>query len=155
MPCNRDHSVHTSQNLSFRMSNKDEMTDISHIETQPNNTTVDDVGGKIFTEKVPTKHDDAIDFLRSSGDENLSFSEQEAIRVRWKIDLLLMPLVCFPRSLEELCSPRSSSSLRLRSTFSTKAPCLMLLFSDSKRILCVPSFLCRINHSCTLILSLL
>lgn len=79
------------------MTNKDEMTDISHIEAQANDATVDDVGNKIFTEKVPTKHDDAIDFLRSAGDENLSFSEQEAIRVRWKIDLLLMPLVCSPR----------------------------------------------------------
>lgn len=135
------------------MSNKDEMADISHIETQPHDATVNDVGNKIFTEKVPTKHDDAIDFLRSSGDENLSFSEQEATRVRWKIDLLLMPLVCFPHLFEEFYSPRSSSSLRLRSTFSIKAPCPMLLSSDSKRILCVPGFLCRITPSYILILS--
>lgn len=62
------------------------------IRTEPRD--VHHIDGTIFSEKVPTKHDDALDFLRSTGDNNFTYTDKEATKVRWKIDLYLMPLVC-------------------------------------------------------------
>jgi hypothetical protein len=66
----------------------------AHNEIQTDRKTIHHIDGNIFSEKVPTKHDDALDFLRSTGDDNFTYTDKEAKRVRWKIDLYLMPLVC-------------------------------------------------------------
>lgn len=47
----------------------------------------------VFAEKVPEKHDDALDFLRSKVERDFVYTDEEAKRVRWKIDLFLMPMV--------------------------------------------------------------
>ena len=57
-------------------------------------TGVQHVDARLFSEKVPTKHDDALDFLRSTGDQDFTYTDHDAVKVRWKIDFLLMPLVC-------------------------------------------------------------
>lgn len=68
-------------------------TGATHDEIQTGAKDVHQIDGHIFSGKVPTKHDDALDFLRSTGDDNFTYTDQEATKVRWKIDLYLMPLV--------------------------------------------------------------
>ncbi|KAL7782925.1 major facilitator superfamily domain-containing protein [Trichoderma ceciliae] len=51
------------------------------------------IGTNVFHKDVQTNHDDALDFLRATGDQTFAYTDQEAKRVRWKIDLMLMPLV--------------------------------------------------------------
>ncbi|KAF2095306.1 MFS general substrate transporter [Rhizodiscina lignyota] len=57
------------------------MRDVRHVDTGE------------FTEKAPEQHDEALDFLRSAGDDSFTYTDHEATKVRWKIDLFLMPLL--------------------------------------------------------------
>jgi ACS family allantoate permease-like MFS transporter len=51
------------------------------------------VGDNVFIKKSQTDRDDALDFLQSTGDQSFDYTDKEATMVRWKIDLMLMPLV--------------------------------------------------------------
>lgn len=51
------------------------------------------IGDNVFIKKAQTDHDDALDFLQASGDQAFTYTDKEATSVRWKIDLMLMPLV--------------------------------------------------------------
>ncbi|KAL6908790.1 major facilitator superfamily domain-containing protein [Trichoderma evansii] len=50
------------------------------------------VGDNVFIKKAQTDHDDALDFLQATGDHAFTYTDKEASSVRWKIDLMLMPL---------------------------------------------------------------
>jgi len=89
------------------------MAEIKDVKNDPINTSADEkgvtsypneieetIGGQlhhvdtaIFTEKAPDQHDNALDFLRSTGETSFTYTENEAIKVRWKVDFLIMPLV--------------------------------------------------------------
>lgn len=73
-------------------------TAAAHAEIQSEPKNVHHIDATLFSGKVPTKHDDALDFLRSTGDDNFTYTDKEAKKVRWKIDLYLMPLVSPCRS---------------------------------------------------------
>lgn len=51
------------------------------------------VADNVFVKKSQTDRDDALDFLQSTGDQAFDYTDKEAIMVRWKIDLMMMPLV--------------------------------------------------------------
>lgn len=51
------------------------------------------VGDNVFINKSQTDRDDALDFLQSTGDHAFTYTDKEATMVRWKIDLMMMPLV--------------------------------------------------------------
>lgn len=64
-----------------------------HIEeTGPEQSHVHTVAAHTFAEKAPENHDDALDFLRAT-DEGFTYTDKEARRVKWKIDLILMPML--------------------------------------------------------------
>lgn len=62
----------------------------NEISSEPENVQA---CGMFVTEKVPSKADDALDFLRAAETDDFAFTKSEAVKVRWKIDLILMPLV--------------------------------------------------------------
>lgn len=51
------------------------------------------VADNVFIKKSQTDRDDALDFLQSTGDQAFDYTDKEANMVRWKIDLMMMPLV--------------------------------------------------------------
>ncbi|KAL7927975.1 major facilitator superfamily domain-containing protein [Trichoderma austrokoningii] len=51
------------------------------------------VADNVFINKSQTNHDDALDFLQSTGDHDFTYTDKEATMVRWKIDLMMMPLL--------------------------------------------------------------
>jgi hypothetical protein len=67
----------------------------THVSAEPEiqEEQVHRIDSVVFSDKVPEKHDEALDFLRSTGDHDFTYTEQEATKVRWKIDFILMPLV--------------------------------------------------------------
>lgn len=67
--------------------------DVEQERIEPNSHTAQ-IESAVYAEKVPEKHDDALDFLRNQVDRDFTYTDEEATRVRWKIDLFLMPLVC-------------------------------------------------------------
>jgi hypothetical protein len=67
----------------------------THVSSEPEiqEGQVHRMDSVVFSDKVPEKHDAALDFLRSTGDHEFTYTEHEATKVRRKIDFILMPLV--------------------------------------------------------------
>ena len=113
------------------------------IEAHPSQTAdVHHIDGHLFSDKVPTKHDDALDFLRSTGNDNFTYTDDEARKVRWKIDLYMMPLV---RPVVATSSLGVFKLTALRSFWAhsrsiswTRASCPMPRSLGSERMLYVP-----------------
>jgi hypothetical protein len=49
----------------------------------------------IFKKTAAKGHDEALDYLAQDSGDVFTYTDKEASIVRWKIDLLLMPLVSF------------------------------------------------------------
>ena len=70
----------------------DEKMPNNEIETSaPKNLHIIDTKTAIKT--AGESHDDALDYLQKNGEDLETFTNEEANRVRWKIDLILMPMV--------------------------------------------------------------
>lgn len=52
-----------------------------------------DIGAITQSDKSTQMADDALDYLRGQGNQTITFTDAEALKVRWKIDLILMPQV--------------------------------------------------------------
>ncbi|KAL7930652.1 major facilitator superfamily domain-containing protein [Trichoderma chlorosporum] len=74
-------------------SDKNASNSTHHDELVAESADIRHITENLFTVKKNEHHDDALDFLQSTEDQNYSYTDQEAIRVRWKIDLMLMPLL--------------------------------------------------------------
>lgn len=74
-------------------SDKNAINSAHHDELVVEPSDVHRIGEDLFTKKLHKHHDDALDFLQTTEDQNFTYTDQEASSVRWKIDLMLMPLV--------------------------------------------------------------
>jgi len=77
------------------MADPNEKSTPTHVSAEPEiqEGQVHRINLEIFNKNVPEKHDQALDFLRSTGDQEFTYTEREANKVRWKIDFLLMPVL--------------------------------------------------------------
>lgn len=74
-------------------SDKNATNSTHHDELVVQPSDVHQIGEGLLDKKLHKHHDDALDFLKATEDQNFTFTDQEASSVRWKIDLMLMPLV--------------------------------------------------------------
>ncbi|KAL7781774.1 major facilitator superfamily domain-containing protein [Trichoderma afarasin] len=74
-------------------SDKNAINSAHHDELVVEPSDVHRIGEDLFTKKLHKHHDDALDFLQNTEDQNFAYTDQEASSVRWKIDLMLMPLL--------------------------------------------------------------
>ncbi|KAL6806286.1 major facilitator superfamily domain-containing protein [Trichoderma sp. SZMC 28013] len=74
-------------------SDKNATNSTHHDELVVQPSDVHQIGEGLLDKKLHKHHDDALDFLKATEDQNFTFTDQEASSVRWKIDLMLMPLL--------------------------------------------------------------